>query len=148
MDGRELLLMREGWLVTIDWLEGDLKTALGLLDARFVAGDEALAADLIEKARARWQRYGQRRLESHGASHAVEHDVARCRCRLGGGSRADQQSRNGVVAVSTPRRSAVRTLSGPSTDQRHTVSTGTSVAAARSHSRSYVVPRAYVRSPV
>ncbi len=36
--------------------ESDLKTELGLVDARFVAGDEQLAKDLMARAGAQWQR--------------------------------------------------------------------------------------------
>src|SRR5213079_1710086 len=46
----------------------------GLLDGRFVAGDEALATDLIDKARARWKRYGQRRLDALAATVEERHD--------------------------------------------------------------------------
>src|SRR4051794_10985204 len=44
--------------------ESDLKTALGLLDGRFLAGDESLARELTEKAMLQWQRHGRRRVES------------------------------------------------------------------------------------
>lgn len=42
--------------------DNDLKAALGLLDARLVAGDEALAARLVEAMRTRWRARAHRRL--------------------------------------------------------------------------------------
>jgi [protein-PII] uridylyltransferase len=42
--------------------EADLKAALGLLDARHVAGDGSLSAELHERAFARWRRDARRRL--------------------------------------------------------------------------------------
>jgi [protein-PII] uridylyltransferase len=42
---------------------GDLKTALGLLDARYVAGDAELAAALRERALERWRSTARERLE-------------------------------------------------------------------------------------
>jgi [protein-PII] uridylyltransferase len=42
---------------------GDLKTALGLLDARYVAGDAELAAALRERALERWRATARERLE-------------------------------------------------------------------------------------
>ncbi|WP_239405860.1 [protein-PII] uridylyltransferase [Frankia sp. Cj3] len=42
--------------------DGDLKAALGLLDARVVAGDHALAASLLERVRGRWRARAPRRL--------------------------------------------------------------------------------------
>ena len=44
----------------------DLKAALGLLDARTVAGDPALAADLLERVRSRWRARASRRLPELG----------------------------------------------------------------------------------
>ena len=41
---------------------GDLKAALGLLDARHVAGDEALSADLLRRTRAAWRAGAAKRL--------------------------------------------------------------------------------------
>jgi [protein-PII] uridylyltransferase len=41
---------------------GDLKAALGLLDARHVAGNEALTADLLRRTRAAWRAGASRRL--------------------------------------------------------------------------------------
>lgn len=40
----------------------DLRTALGLLDARHIAGDEELAAELARSAREQWQRTARKRL--------------------------------------------------------------------------------------
>jgi [protein-PII] uridylyltransferase len=40
----------------------DLKAAMGLLDGRLIAGDPALADDLLEKARAQWRRRARRTL--------------------------------------------------------------------------------------
>ncbi len=48
----------------------DLKAALGLLDARFVAGDADLAADLADRARTQWRKASQRWLPA--LSEAVE----------------------------------------------------------------------------
>jgi [protein-PII] uridylyltransferase len=42
---------------------GDLKTALGLLDARYVAGDAGLVAGLRERALERWRASARERLE-------------------------------------------------------------------------------------
>nr|WP_049807303.1 [protein-PII] uridylyltransferase [Pseudofrankia inefficax] len=42
--------------------DGDLKAALGLLEARLVVGDEALAARLVEALRTRWRARAHRRL--------------------------------------------------------------------------------------
>ncbi|WP_322777741.1 [protein-PII] uridylyltransferase [Frankia sp. Cas4] len=42
--------------------DGDLKATLGLLDARVVAGDHALAASLFSQVRARWRASAPRRL--------------------------------------------------------------------------------------
>jgi len=53
--------------------EADLKTALGLLDGRFVAGDETLAADLVDKAMVQWQRYGRRRIEALASTVEKRH---------------------------------------------------------------------------
>ena len=50
---------------------GDLKAALGLLDARLVAGDAELAADLADRARRQWCKAARRRLpELAGAVQA------------------------------------------------------------------------------
>ena len=43
--------------------EDDLKVALGLLDARLVAGDAALAATVVERARQLWRKRGVRWLQ-------------------------------------------------------------------------------------
>ncbi|WP_232303852.1 [protein-PII] uridylyltransferase [Pseudofrankia sp. DC12] len=42
--------------------DSDLKAALGLLDARLIVGDEALATRLVEAARTRWRARAHRRL--------------------------------------------------------------------------------------
>ncbi|KEZ38014.1 [protein-PII] uridylyltransferase [Frankia sp. B2] len=42
--------------------DGDLKAALGLLDARHVAGDATLATQLAQRARARWRSHAPKRL--------------------------------------------------------------------------------------
>ncbi|MQA60614.1 MAG: [protein-PII] uridylyltransferase [Actinophytocola sp.] len=46
----------------------DLRTALGLLDARHIAGDAELAADLARSAREQWQRTARKRLGELGES--------------------------------------------------------------------------------
>ncbi|MGH9177359.1 MAG: [protein-PII] uridylyltransferase, partial [Acidimicrobiales bacterium] len=51
----------------------DLKAALGLLDARLVAGDEALAADLAERARAQWRKAAHRWLPALAEAVAARH---------------------------------------------------------------------------
>lgn len=51
----------------------DLKVALGLLDARFVAGDEELAAELADRALAQWRKKAGRFLPELGASVAERH---------------------------------------------------------------------------
>jgi [protein-PII] uridylyltransferase len=53
--------------------ESDLKTALGLLDGRFVAGDEAVAAGLIDAAGEQWRRFGRRRLPEMKAATDERH---------------------------------------------------------------------------
>lgn len=50
--------------------DGDLKAALGLLDARLVAGDEALTARLAEAVRTRWRAKASRRLPELAELHA------------------------------------------------------------------------------
>jgi len=54
----------------------DLKAALGLLDARHIAGDPALSAELLSAARAAWRRDAERRLpelREAGEQRAREH---------------------------------------------------------------------------
>ena len=54
----------------------DLKAALGLLDARHVAGDAALSEELLRAARAAWRRDAERRLpelREAGEQRAREH---------------------------------------------------------------------------
>jgi [protein-PII] uridylyltransferase len=46
--------------------DNDLKAALGLLDARTVAGDPALAASLLDRVRGRWRARAPRRLPELG----------------------------------------------------------------------------------
>jgi [protein-PII] uridylyltransferase len=46
----------------------DIRTALGLLDARWIAGDAALAAALATAAREQWQRTARKRLPELAAS--------------------------------------------------------------------------------
>ncbi|MGH3469161.1 MAG: [protein-PII] uridylyltransferase, partial [Thermocrispum sp.] len=46
----------------------DLRTALGLLDARLIAGDEELAAELARSSREQWQRTARKRLGELGES--------------------------------------------------------------------------------
>ncbi|HVM01113.1 MAG TPA: [protein-PII] uridylyltransferase, partial [Acidimicrobiales bacterium] len=53
--------------------DDDLKAALGLLDARLVAGDPALAADLAERARRQWARRAGRVLPALAAAVAERH---------------------------------------------------------------------------
>ncbi|MDP9388297.1 MAG: [protein-PII] uridylyltransferase, partial [Actinomycetota bacterium] len=59
---------------------GDLKAALGLLDARLVAGDPGLAADLAERAQRQWRQGARRWLpalaEAVAARHAQFGEVA------------------------------------------------------------------------
>jgi len=50
--------------------DGDLKAALGLLDARLVAGDAQLAARLTETVRTRWRAKASRRLPALAELHA------------------------------------------------------------------------------
>ena len=58
----------------------DLKAALGLLEARFVAGDEALAAELATRAGEQWQKHWSRWMprvdEAVRARHAEFEEVA------------------------------------------------------------------------
>ena len=44
----------------LDTADRDLKTMLGLLDARFVAGDADLGADMVRRARERWAKRATR----------------------------------------------------------------------------------------
>ena len=53
--------------------DADLKAALGLLDARLVAGDEAMAGDLIERARRQWRKRASRWLPALGEAVAARH---------------------------------------------------------------------------
>jgi len=55
---------------TLAVASSDLKTALGLLDARHVAGDAELVASLRERARERWRTGAHRRLEELRAACA------------------------------------------------------------------------------
>ncbi len=50
--------------------DSDLKAAMGLLDARFVAGDEKLSAELITQVRARWRAKAASRLPELAAAVA------------------------------------------------------------------------------
>jgi [protein-PII] uridylyltransferase len=50
--------------------DGDLKAALGLLEARLVVGDEALAARLVEALRTRWRARAHKRLPELAALQA------------------------------------------------------------------------------
>ncbi|NEE01956.1 [protein-PII] uridylyltransferase [Phytoactinopolyspora halotolerans] len=71
----------------LDMARGDLKVALGLIDARQVAGDAALTETLVAEVRADWRRAAGRRLpllaqacreraEQHGElSHLLEPDL-------------------------------------------------------------------------
>ena len=52
---------------------GDLKAALGLIDARPVAGDLELGAELAERARAQWQRSAARWMRVLGETVATRH---------------------------------------------------------------------------
>jgi [protein-PII] uridylyltransferase len=52
----------------------DLDTATSLLDARFVAGDESMAADLAARALAQWQSRSDRWLGQVGKAVADRHD--------------------------------------------------------------------------
>ena len=54
--------------------EDDLKVALGLLDARHVAGDAALATTLIERSRELWRKRGGRWLDQLSAQVADRHE--------------------------------------------------------------------------
>lgn len=60
--------------------DADLRAVLGLLDARFVAGDADLAGDLLTRLRAHWRRRAPRALaelrSSAAARHARAGDVA------------------------------------------------------------------------
>jgi [protein-PII] uridylyltransferase len=53
--------------------DGDLKAMLGLLDARFVAGDPKLAGDLAAKARDAWRSKGKRGLRALRDAVAERH---------------------------------------------------------------------------
>jgi len=53
--------------------DDDLKAALGLLDARFVAGDAGLAGDLAERARAQWRKRAGRVLPALAAAVGERH---------------------------------------------------------------------------
>ena len=53
--------------------DGDLKAALGLLDARLVAGDAGLAGDLAERARAQWRKRAGRTLPALADAVASRH---------------------------------------------------------------------------
>lgn len=50
--------------------DSDLKAGLGLLDARLVAGDAGLVADLLDKARALWRKRADRNLRALAAQVA------------------------------------------------------------------------------
>ncbi|MDQ3571059.1 MAG: [protein-PII] uridylyltransferase, partial [Actinomycetota bacterium] len=52
----------------------DLKAALGLLDARLVAGDAVLAAELADRARERWSKRWSRWLAALGEQVAARHE--------------------------------------------------------------------------
>jgi [protein-PII] uridylyltransferase len=56
--------------------ESDLKAELGLVDARFVAGDEQLAKDFIARAGAQWQRRAPSSLRRIEISLRERHAVA------------------------------------------------------------------------
>ncbi len=56
--------------------DDDLKAALGLLDARPIAGDVALAEDLVERVRRQWQQRARRRLPELLASTEERHRKA------------------------------------------------------------------------
>jgi [protein-PII] uridylyltransferase len=51
----------------------DLKAALGLLDARTIAGDPDLGGELVERARSQWQREARRWLRALGEAVAERH---------------------------------------------------------------------------
>jgi len=53
--------------------KGDLKAALGLIDARPIAGDLALGTELVERARAQWQRGARRWMRALGDAVAERH---------------------------------------------------------------------------
>ena len=53
----------------------DLKAALGLLDARLVAGDADLAADLVERGRQRWRKRSARWLSALAEQVRARHDA-------------------------------------------------------------------------
>jgi [protein-PII] uridylyltransferase len=55
-------------------MDGDIKVALGLLDARLVAGDEALAGEVFERATGLWRKRTQRWLPALDALTRVRHD--------------------------------------------------------------------------
>jgi len=57
----------------LDVADRDLRAALGLLDARFVAGDEQLAARLADQARSQWTRHLKRWLPAVEAAVESRH---------------------------------------------------------------------------
>jgi len=52
----------------------DLKAALGLLDARHVAGDESLTRELVDAARPQWRRTATKRLPELAAATRERHE--------------------------------------------------------------------------
>jgi [protein-PII] uridylyltransferase len=52
---------------------GNLKASLGLIDGRTVAGDPTLGSELIERARAQWQRDARRWMRTLGDAVATRH---------------------------------------------------------------------------
>jgi len=58
----------------LDVAAGDLKAALGLLDARLVAGDADLAASLLDRSRRQWVKGAGRRLPALAESVAARHE--------------------------------------------------------------------------
>jgi [protein-PII] uridylyltransferase len=54
----------------------DFKAALGLLDARYVAGDAALAATLVSEVRSRWRARAAKRLPELAEAVAARHRAA------------------------------------------------------------------------
>jgi [protein-PII] uridylyltransferase len=57
----------------LDVARRDLKAALGLVDARYVAGDRDLAGELVRRAADDWQRHARRFLDSLSDSIAERH---------------------------------------------------------------------------
>lgn len=51
----------------------DLKAALGLIDARTIAGDPELGGELVERARAQWRREARRWMRALGEAVAERH---------------------------------------------------------------------------